>query len=71
MDVGGIIGSTEREKERERERERERKKNESAPPPPCKSQQPAVSQPPKPLGLFFFLPFTPLKKSDSGTRHNI
>ncbi len=59
MDVGGVIGST--AAEREREQRGKKNESESAPPPPCKSQQPAVSQPPKPLGLFF-PPLYPIKE---------
>lgn len=63
MDVGGVIGSTAAEREEEWE-------SESAPSSSLHVLAASCLTASKTIRPFF-LPFTPLKKSDCGTRHNI
>lgn len=69
MNIGGVIWI---DSSRDRKRaQREKQKREYTPPHSCKDFAASCLTASKTIRPFFPLPFPPLKKSDSGTQHNI
>lgn len=65
----GVIGSTVEKRAREKECKEKKNDSECAPPPPVSTAASCLTAS-ETIRPFFFA-FTPLKKSDCGTRHNI